>query len=334
MNELKDTKPMKARLPGALSPEIAGLNDLLGLMNNPAITGAEVPKGEDVKVKHPNLRKPLIPVVQNTTTPEPDAQSAMPTAPTIPGKRASVSRLFFTGTIAAGKDYIASQCGAQVIGFADPIYALVNHLFGTNVSATTGKDIPGVREMLQILGQWGRGDVNPRYPLTPARAFMLLHVRGLAGKLPEELCVDWASFGLSKDIWLDSLVERAKRLDAGQRVAATNVRFENEFKRLQSEGWVHYHVLCSPATRAERLKKQGIDIAKSKAVVDESEKLAAFLDADVARKCKMLGSKLRCVWNDTAPLPSKRLYSGNEFLQELAIGEVAPETEAPAANLE
>jgi hypothetical protein len=317
------------------SNDLASLNSLVALLNNPAITGAQVPPEAKDEVKivlpHPIEQPPPAAPVQ-TSAPAVPPSSLTETSPssivTIPKPRRQVNRIFFTGIIASGKDYVAGQCGAVVLGLADPIYALVNQLFGTSVSANQGKDIPGVREMLQTLGQWGRGDVSLKYPLTPARALMISYVRSLGGLLPAELQVDWASFGANKNLWLDSLVARADLLPANRRVAVTNVRFENEYKLLSSRGWTSFHVMCSPATRTARLNL--LKSAPSPTTLnDESEGLAKFLDADVTHKGAKPGGKLRAIWNDSGPKPSPRLYSVNEWLQELAIEDaVVPTTNA------
>jgi hypothetical protein len=351
MNELHTQKNSTPTGDG-LRSEAASLNNLLGMLNNPALTGAEVPPDAKEKVKvrvpmHPNLRRapsPALtaPVPTATTQPESGALDAVsgeaspvPAASTT--NRVPVNRLFFTGGMGVGKDYVAAAAGAFVIGFADPIYSLVEALFpGLQVTATEGKDIPGVRELLQTLGQWGRGEVNAKYPLTPARALMRVHVLSLANGLPADLCVDWSAWGVNKDIWLDSLLARAAKLDAVRRVAATNVRFENELRRLRSDGWAHYHVMCSQATRQDRLRKIGVPLSGA-SLSDMSERLAMALDADVTKKIKQPGtSRLKVIWNDTAPPPSPRIFTVNQWLQELAIGEIPAQVAetAPAMSLE
>lgn len=334
MNELKNQTAVPLPKGDGLRSETANLNSLLGMLNNPEITGAVVPPEakEAVRVPtHPNVRK--VPAEAKTTSPDTPAPIAAPRA-----ARSPITRLFFTGGIGVGKDYVAAASGAQVIGFADPLYSLVGVLFpGVEVTATSGKDIPGVRELLQALGQWGRNIIDPKYPLTPARAMMTAFIKQMAraNVFDPALCVEWVTFGSNPDIWLDSLVERANRLDAGRRVAATNVRFENEFKRLNSEGWTHYHVMCSPATRQDRLRKMNIQPG-SPALVDTSERLAMALDADVMKKLRSPANtnRLRVVWNDTAPPPSPRVYTVNQWLQEIAIGETPLPEETPTMSQE
>jgi hypothetical protein len=267
-------------------------------MNNPAITGAVVPEGAETQVKMP-----------------------APKPPAVASSKGLSNRLFFTGGMFSGKDYIAAACGAQIIGLADPLYALVNTFFSTTVSASEGKGIPGVRELLQTLGQWGRGTVDEKYPLTLIRFLMTERIR--ATGLPQKLHVNLKTFGSNPDIWIDSLVARAADLDAGKRIAITNVRFENEFKKLQSAGWVHYHIMCSGSTRAERIKKAGL-VPSQASLQDTSERMAAVLNASVMDKIKSpTGKMLRVVWNDTAASPSARLFSVAQLVQEVAINQPA-----------
>lgn len=341
MNELKNQTSTPLPKSDGLKSEVASLNNLLGMLNNPALTGAEVPPEakEAVRVPvskpHPNMRCTPAPNAVGPSlalAPIASTETAIPEKVRLRVTRKPLTRIFFTGVMGVGKDYVANAAGAQTLGLADPIYHLVNVLFpGLLVSATHGKDISGVRELMQTLGQWGRGDINAKYPLTPARAMMLSYIQQLAksGVFSPDVCVDWADYGVNQDIWVNSLITRAAKLDAGRRVAVTNVRFENEFKRLQTEGWVHCHVMCSVPTRQERLKKIGTN-PNSPALTDTSERLALALDTDVAKKIKASGNPLRVVWNDSVPSPSPRVYTLNQWLQEVAIGEVPLPEETPA----
>jgi len=240
--------------------------------------------------------------------------------------------LLLSGRLAVGKDYIAAQAGAKVFGFADPLYSVASYLFGVEVTATQNKDLPGMRAFLQYLGQWGRGEVNVLYPYTPARAVFVQMIRSLgvhSGSSAFCPSVDWASFGIDKDIWIKACATRIEGVlehDAAvRRVAITNARFENELKYFRDgKNFDHYHVMCSPETWTERLAKKNLK-PESKELSDVSEQLAIHLDRDVAAKIKAkpVGPKLKVIWNDRRPCPSARLYTLNEFLQGIAIDEVA-----------
>lgn len=226
-------------------------------------------------------------------------------------------RLVFTGSLCVGKDHVATALGASVLGFADPIYALVPLFFGRPCN----KSDPGVREFLQRVGQWGRGEVNEQYPLTVERALFCEWARGLPVRpgirmtSPEEGrildSVAWRDFGTNADLWIDAALARAQRPDK-RRVAITNARFPNELKRLRdTEKWEHWHVMCSPKTWAERLAKQGLTPSDPR-VNDFSEKMAAQLNRAMLNPSR--GPKLRVVWNDNTPPPNDRFFTLPEFV--------------------
>lgn len=299
--------------------DVAALNSLVSLMNNPAITGAVVPKGEKVIAealdKTGATMIPSDPAVAAKPVKAAPIPSATAPLPVIPAISRNITKIFYTGLIGAGKDWIAEQTGATIFGFAEPLYHLAEYFFGVTVNNKQGKDLPGVRAFLQAAGQWGRAEVTEQYPLTPARACFISMIRSLgeAGRFDAKYEVDWASYGKDKDIWLSATNFRvAKYLEANPaaRVAITNVRFKNEFQKLKELGWSHTHVMCSPETRAKRVKVLGD--AK-----DVSEALANHLNNDAMRviSAHPTGTKLNCVWNDSASRPSNRLYSVDEFLQ-------------------
>lgn len=315
MQDALKPQPLKRPLDKlAMGGDVASLNSLLKLMNDPRITGAEVPKGADVlAVASDKTGATMIatdPVLSQPVKTKPVPNPIVARAPTNPAK------LFYTGLIGAGKDHIAEQTGATIFGFAEPLYHLAEYFFGVAVNAKEGKQIPGVRQFLQAAGQWGRNEVTEQYPLTPARACFVSMIRSLgeAGRFDTEHEVDWSSYGRNKDIWLNAANARVENFLAKSpeaRVAITNVRFQNEYKRLSEFGWTGFHVMCSPETRLKRVP--GVD---SK---DASEQLAAFLNNDVTRKisAQPKGAKLRAIWNCSTPSPSSRLYSVAEFLQTI-----------------
>lgn len=352
-NQQTDTHMSNANIPRRNSPEASALNDLLNTMNNPAIEGVVVPPGVSTKVvesPHFVVKPPAPPedvidktsippvidhaLIEDTksvldpvlTGPRPPAYVARPGHDTVPQPpapgRPPVSKLFFTGRLKSGKDYAATAAGAEIISFAAPLYAIASYYFHVEISATVGKDLPGVREFLQTIGQWGRGAVSEKYPLNVTRALFITRiVRGRPSNdfgFPE---VDWATYGSNNNIWLDAALVRANKTLAaspGARVAITNCRFDHEFKRLQSDGFQHWHSLCSPKTWTARLLVEKLT-PESPQVRDLSEQLAANLDANVVKQlsAQKNGPKLRAIWNDDAPCPSPRLHSVESFLQSL-----------------
>lgn len=243
------------------------------------------------------------------------------------GVRAAINpqKIFYTGLIGAGKDYVAEQTGATIFGFSDPIFHLAEYFFGITVNSKAGKDIPGVRSFLQMAGQWGRAEVSEQYPLTPARACFVSMIRSLGemGRFDGKYDIDWSQFGRDAHLWLNGVTKRAAAYlqdSPSGRIATTNVRFQPEYKALSELSWTHFHVMCSPATRAKRVK-----VTSDK---DESERMALWFNNDVTMKISQrpTGPKLRVIWNDDAPPPSPRLFTVAKFLQELAINESPDET--------
>lgn len=330
--------------------DVAALNSLIKLMNDPRITGAEVPKGvvpndnpilarENAKypgTSHAYDDKPLR-VEQDATgatmiAVDPAVSAIKAKAPVAPATPVAdmpttvrnPAKIFYTGLIGVGKDYVAEATNAAIFGFADPIYHLAEYFFGITVNSKTGKDIPGVRQFLQMAGQWGRAEVSEQYPLTPARACFISMIRSLgeAARFDARYEIDWSAFGRDSHFWVNGVVKRATahlQANPTSRVASTNVRFQPEYKSLSGLGWTHYHVMCSPETRRSRVK--------ALTDKDTTEAMANHLNNDVMKRisAQPTGAKLRVIWNDTAKIPSPRLYTLSEFLQAIAIDEV-PDT--------
>lgn len=308
----------------AMGGDVAALNSLLNMMNDPRITGAEVPAGADVLAVDKTgatIVPSDIPAIAAENAKYPGISHGLDSNPLryspVKQRPTNHAKIFYTGLIGVGKDHIAEQTGATIFGFADPLYHLAEYFFGITVNSKTGKDIPGVRQFLQAAGQWGRAEVTEKYPLTPARACFISMVRSLgeAGRFDPKYEIVWANYGMDKHLWVNGVNQRVcKHIDANpeSRVAATNVRFQPEYKTLTELGWTHFHVMCSASTRAKRVKVTTDS--------DTSEQLAAFLNNDVTRKisAQPSGVKLRVIWNDSTPAPSPRLYTVPEFLAGFA----------------
>lgn len=231
-----------------------------------------------------------------------------------------IKKLALSGQLRAGKDYIAGLCGYPIVGFADPIYKMVQHLTGSS-----DKTVPGVREMLQKIGQWGWGHVSKEYPWTVERALLIkyvheIHMRWLWHKEnlegfsephpfgDEFSWVDWSKYGThhpNKDFWVKILLERADKLD---RVANVNTRFDHELEPLRLNGFHHYHVRCSEETRLERLGGEAVD---PKTLNDLSEQFAL--------KCNDTMPDERIIWNDHRPVPEGKQYITVDQFKQLAL---------------
>ena len=80
---------------------------------------------------------------------------------------------FLTDRFSPGRQaYWDDQFPHEILGFADPIYALSRAYLGTE-----DKSVPGVRKFMQDVGQWGRGVVSDEYPLSVTRALFTHDVR-------------------------------------------------------------------------------------------------------------------------------------------------------------
>lgn len=308
----QNTRPIKLGDGG-----LAGLNQLTALLNSAALSGAVVPSQQEQAAAVVN---------RVTEIPKLAAKKMEELKPLGSNKGSSNKLLFFTGKLKAGKDFVAAAAGAKIFGFADPLYQLASELYGIEVTSTQNKDVPGMREMLQQIGQWGRNEINAKYPLTPARACFVRLVRFVGPSLNSEFLVDWADYGRNKNIWCDAVMRRVGHFHSANpeaRVAITNARFQNEFMALKEAGYRHLHIMCSATTWQARLAKSGLT-PDSPQVKDLSEAMAASFDADVTKRlsAQRTGSRLAVVWNDpSAPPISTRLHTLDSFLKSLGVAQ-------------
>lgn len=192
------------------------------------------------------------------------------------------NRIATVGAFGVGKDYVLKRYGYTILGFADPLYAIAAYAFGT-----ADKSLPGMREFLQTIGQWGRGTVSEQYPLTvqratfvPARILMRGNpvVENMRADLTKRFHVDWKQWG-TPDIWVDALARRIAASPKTARIAVSNVRFGNELTKLRAAGLDAWLVASTPAELKERRKAAGLSERGSG---DTSEVLAKSLGRAVA----------------------------------------------------
>lgn len=325
--EALDLSPQPLQRPpdlsGGANEELA-LRGVTGMLNNPAITGAGLPASEQAQMR--TVLEGIASALPEGCAPPPPPKTHAPIAKPRAATPATENitnvgnKIFFTGKMCAGKDFCAAAAGFPTLGFATPIYALATHFFGIPVSAAEGKELPGMRNFLQQVGQIGRGEVTHGCPYSMTRAILITMIRSLADAkvLPGD--VDWKAFGTSKDFWLDELLKVARGMD---RVAVSNVRFHNEFKKLQDEGFQHFHVISSRPAWVARLATKNLTI-NSPEISDVSEQLAQQLDASVMKilSNQKTGNKLRVIWSDTAVCPSPRFFTLDEFVAAAKIDSV------------
>lgn len=192
------------------------------------------------------------------------------------------NRIATVGAFGVGKDYVLKRYGYTILGFADPLYAIAEYAFGT-----ADKSLPGMREILQTIGQWGRGTVSEQYPLTIQRATFIptrILMRGnpvveaMRTDLTKRFHVDWKQWG-TPDIWVDALARRIAASPKTARIAVSNVRFGNELTKLRAAGLDAWLVASTPAELKERRKAAGLSERGSG---DTSEVLAKSLGRAVA----------------------------------------------------
>lgn len=323
-----DTKLQRPMDPAFMGTDKRAARELVAMLNDPALTGAMVPTAEEMAEQE----SAISPSSRTSLPPEASAPVAH-SAPPVSNFKPVGLDLFFTGRLGVGKDYVAGQIGAKIFGFADPIYYLANYFFDADVSANKNKDLPGMRDFLQTVGQWGRKVVNDKYKYVPARALFCVMIRSLAPHLSTEFGVDWSQYGLTENFWVDGLVRRTQNFrmtDSATRIANTNTRFENEQKGLTAEGFAGWHVMCSKRTWEQRLAAKKIAL-NSPVLTDISEQFAAALDHAYTKEIstRRTGNMLRVIWNDeTAPPPSPRFYTLAQF-----CAKVAQSDENPAGDL-
>jgi hypothetical protein len=294
---------------GGGNQEAAALRALVGQMNTPMAVGSDanplkrttIPSEVQAEVDAALRGGPLA-----APTPAP-ATEVVPTA-------VDFSRVFFTGRMFAGKDHCADAAGYTKVGIPDPMYELVSDLTGVKITSTEGKDVPGIRALLQAVGQYGRGTVSAQYPWTMSRVMFLQFIEKtypvLYGK----------GYGKTDSFWIDRFFES---IGDTPRLACTNVRFKNEFDGLRAGGFEHWHVMTSPAEWNARLADKGMT-PQSKELNDVSEEFAKAIDRDVSTKLTQPGGKIRCIWNSKSPSPSRRMYSVSEFVSRVSTTTASP----------
>lgn len=241
------------------------------------------------------------------------------------------SLIGFTGSLGAGKDYVADALGASKASMAEPLYAMTK-LFFNRGSVDRSEGLPvGLRECWQTFGQWGKGTVSQEYPLTPVRAMFETFVRDrmwpeLLQQFGETFGVRWEDYGRDENLWIKAMVHRLKgrRLSPDRSrtlTAVTNIRFKCEVDAFKAQGWPLIHVLASPATLRAR---QDAQHTSEEARSNSSERLAHQINDACYHVCYRstptpdlpdwladngFGWVDAVVWNDTEGDPSI-----NEFL--------------------
>jgi hypothetical protein len=119
--------------------------------------------------------------------------------------------------------------------------------------------------------------------------------------------------------WARTCILAAAHAVDGKQVFVVGLRTVAEFKLLAEAGFVHYHVMCAPSTRAARTNPN-----------ETASQLAPAIEADVQKKISVArtGPRLNVVWNDAGIVPPvQRFYSAESFRKEV-VGFEAPVVES------
>jgi hypothetical protein len=318
MNELTETKLTRPLDKAALGNDAAMLRNLTGMLNDPRITGAEVPGAEKRKPfpsandGGPTIPPEVIPAQDDLTSgaagdisqplPPPVLSPASRVQPVATATPAPASaklglKLFFTGR---NVDQVLNSIPCAEFGILKPVARLAEIFFpGISFGDTALVNTPGAAGFIASLRAWGAGEVSEAYPITDVRACFVTMMRSLAptGFLPKG--IDWSRFGAHDGFWIDVAVIAAQefqKANPNARFAITGVTTQVELMYFRTLGLAHWHVMARP----------GVGI---------SNPIALALDNDVTAQIsrERTGKKLRCIWNDSTPPASPRLWSAAEF---------------------
>lgn len=292
--------------------EGAALKALTGLINSPEFSESEAGTAGPLAPPPADIDEGLVPIPDPLPVETPRKALLIPILHKrevpAPSRLTFPNKIFTTGRLKSGKDHFLNVIGCRVHGLAEPLYELQKTFFNSDDKAA-----PGAREFLQAVGQWGRGVINDKYPLSASRAVFVTMIRamGPGGLISRAQKVQWENYGKDDNIWLNALIARIQASQEAERIGVSNVRFKNEFDRLTQEGFTHFHVMCSLKTWTARLAKDK-KTPQSPSVNDTSEQMAINFDRAVVEQAKKQpsGPKLRVIWNDReAPAPSPRFIT-------------------------
>lgn len=225
------------------------------------------------------------------------------------------TKFAFTGAMFAGKDFVAEAAGLTRLSLAAPIYDVVEHYTGYS---RAHPNVPGVRRLWQLIGQWGWGAITEEYNFSPERIAVTHQIREYGHTMSQQFSwVDWREYGKRKDFWVRILVESLKDKESksapvaalfpeehpdkttGARYAITNLRFDHEFEPLTHVGFKHFHILCSDTTRTLRMLNAGC-VINEKEQNDASEQLAKRMAVETPER--------QVIWNDDLPIPQGKKF--------------------------
>jgi len=311
-----NSKPIRPLDKSALSNDSATLRALTGMLNNPLITGAEMPKeerydgpagknGETITTLPPTGGEQLgvSPAPAAVASPFPSAQSSNPRPEPVPAAPTSSPTVARIGTklLLTGRGLvdIITAIGAINFNVTQPAYELSKRFFGEAAFPSTPdiKANPGADSFIATIKAWGSGEITAAFPITPARAIFIQMIKSLA-TLPNALPpgVNWHKFGSGEGFWIDACVSAANAaiadLAPGGIIVITGITNKHEFEYIRAQGFTHWHSTARPG------------------IGGTVDPLSGMLDNDVTKVVSVQknGPKLRCIWKDsTAPVSNRLL---------------------------
>lgn len=285
-----------------LQNDAAVLRNLVGFLNNPSITGAEVvppsavtegPKGEtiiaDAMPDHPTNDLPR----PTTATPAPLPVAATPIE--LPPSQIGL-RLFFTGRESSK---VVETIGATEFSISGDVMRLAQFFFGNAVfSDAPINQNPGTQNFLETIKAWGSGEISATYPITPARATFVTMIRSMSEVLPAG--ITWARFGKDEGFWIDAAVNAARAFSEANpsaRVVVTGVASMSEFKYFQALGFRHWHCMVAAIPGAiENKLLTGLNNSVTKQISESRS-----------------GNRLHCIWIGPAMPSTNRIWTLQAF---------------------
>lgn len=281
-----------------MANDAAVLRHLAAELNNPLITGAQVPQEEAEAMQ--KVLAPPVPV--KPVPPKPAGPARFVTMAEVP--QPAQRKFLFTGLPKSGKSHLAQLMGAITVELDDPIIRLGRAAFG---EAFSGDE--HTAQFVAIIRAWGDGVVSDQVPLTPERAMFLDNIRTTGADGKKLFQEDPAGFG-SPGFWAASLIARAERIlekNPGKQVVTTAIYSSEQYSALRANGFRPYHVMCSTATLTAR--------GAGNLTVNN---ISSRIEQDVIKKIseQPSGSGLWCVWTDQeTPRPSPRILNIDDFLR-------------------
>lgn len=332
--------------------EDAAMRNLLGLLNDPAVTGPK-PKGAELAAAlslpagSPSPVSGPEPQLGRSAGPEQQMPNDLPTehfadpavsAPTLPAPSGVVADGGLSASqpgVPPAAEFVVSSPAVVVppaplnrILFTGRSLAgkdwLAGQIGGTIVSLNKlisqlaffgfegGASVDVGHEFVEPVRAWGDGIANDKFPLTPERWLFILKVQEIQADVFPGVDVPFGELGF----W-NAAFEQAMKHVKG-RAVVTDCRDEAEYKALVHLGFSPYHVIVSNPTHAAR---------KSAQREKPANQFSAALDSNVIKQISQQrhGKKLRVIWNDNVAPGSNRFLSVAEFIARTQVQSAAPE---------